>query len=678
MIEFLALFNDVVQATAVIFGAAVVLYNTRHVRRDRVTRAFSALLSFVVIVFLTELMASRTTIMDSAEPWLRLGWLGIALVPAAQYHLSDALLGTTGSTSFRRRVMVRVCYSAGIVFIGLVTFSDLVVTGIVETPNAPHLQAGLLFPVFALYFWAITVVSIYNVWVARRRCVTSTTRRRMGMILAAFLAAPLGVFPYLQIYSQPQLVDSVFFWLFTIAGNLIVGLMFSLLTYYMAYFGAISPDRVVRVRLFKFMARVPLAATIVLLVFVLTGRTSSLLGLPVQTAQAFAVTVTIIVVEAGIHLFKRPLERLFHLNPDLEVRQIQQLSDRLLTTRDMQQFLESLLTTTCEYLRTPTAFVAAITPDGAKLEVSVGPLYKAEALEGASWRELARPNGNNNGQAYQNGNEGEQEGGQEAGGAYLAEPDLHTFDDFVVWEDLWIRSLFNRQGDALVGILGIQARADEPDLTLDEELMFNRLAGQAASALEDRILQQEVFAAVEGLLPQITALQARRSAATFSGDTLLTAPLEEDANEAVLEDPDFSTMVRDALTHYWGGPKLTDSPLMRLNIVQTALDEHEGNPSRAMRAILEQAIEKQRPEGERSMTTAEWILYNILELKFVQGQKVRDVARRLAMSESDLYRKQRVAIENVAQAVAYMEREAAQGAAQGAAQDLSYAPEEEL
>jgi hypothetical protein len=60
------------------------------------------------------------------------------------------------------------------------------------------------------------------------------------------------------------------------------------------------------------------------------------------------------------------------------------------------------------------------------------------------------------------------------------------------------------------------------------------------------------------------------------------------------------------------------------------------------------------------MTTAEWILYNILELKFVQGKRVRDVARRLAMSESDLYRKQRVAIENVARSIASMEEEARQ------------------
>jgi hypothetical protein len=52
------------------------------------------------------------------------------------------------------------------------------------------------------------------------------------------------------------------------------------------------------------------------------------------------------------------------------------------------------------------------------------------------------------------------------------------------------------------------------------------------------------------------------------------------------------------------------------------------------------------------------MLYNILEMKFLEGRKVRDVALRLAMSEADLYRKQRLAIETVAQAIADMEREA--------------------
>jgi hypothetical protein len=73
--------------------------------------------------------------------------------------------------------------------------------------------------------------------------------------------------------------------------------------------------------------------------------------------------------------------------------------------------------------------------------------------------------------------------------------------------------------------------------------------------------------------------------------------------------------------------------------------------------VLKQAIERLRPEGQRRMTAPDWLLYNILELKFVEGRRVREVARRLAVSESDLYRKQRVAIEAVAQMLAEMERE---------------------
>jgi hypothetical protein len=61
-----------------------------------------------------------------------------------------------------------------------------------------------------------------------------------------------------------------------------------------------------------------------------------------------------------------------------------------------------------------------------------------------------------------------------------------------------------------------------------------------------------------------------------------------------------------------------------------------------------------RPEGERRFTT-EWTLFNILEMKFIEGRKVREVASRLAMSEADLYRKQRIAVEAVARHILEME-----------------------
>jgi hypothetical protein len=112
--------------------------------------------------------------------------------------------------------------------------------------------------------------------------------------------------------------------------------------------------------------------------------------------------------------------------------------------------------------------------------------------------------------------------------------------------------------------------------------------------------------------------------------------------------------VRDALGHYWGGPKLTESPLINFRIVERAAEELEGNQPNALRSILKEAIEQIRPSGERKFTS-EWILYNILEMKYMEGRKMREIASRLALSEADLYRKQRVAIEGVARVVMLME-----------------------
>jgi hypothetical protein len=90
VIDILALANDVLQAMIVIFGSAVVLYNLGRSLRIRVMKAFITLVTFVIVVYLAELMVSRIITPYSADSWLRLGWLGIAMVPAAQYHLSDA------------------------------------------------------------------------------------------------------------------------------------------------------------------------------------------------------------------------------------------------------------------------------------------------------------------------------------------------------------------------------------------------------------------------------------------------------------------------------------------------------------------------------------------------------------------------------------------------------------
>jgi len=205
-------------------------------------------------------------------------------------------------------------------------------------------------------------------------------------------------------------------------------------------------------------------------------------------------------------------------------------------------------------------------------------------------------------------------------------------------------------------LLGALQRLEQATLDDEQGEALTILARRAAMALEDRRTQQQVFTSLEALTPEVELIQSLRAATTYRGEDSVSEVLTS-STVPEIEEHAFSRWVKDALSHYWGGPRLTESPLLRLRVVQQAMDEHDGNPTNALRSILRQAIDHVRPEGERRFT-GEWILYNILELKFLEGRKVREVAMRLAMSEADLYRKQRVAIEAVADAIIEMEKQA--------------------
>jgi hypothetical protein len=140
--------------------------------------------------------------------------------------------------------------------------------------------------------------------------------------------------------------------------------------------------------------------------------------------------------------------------------------------------------------------------------------------------------------------------------------------------------------------------------------------------LEDHVQQQEIFNSIETLSPQIDMIQRLRAASRYDGTNVLTAP------DIPLESPDLARWVKDALTHYWGGPRLTDSPLMGLKVVQKTLEEHQDNPANALRAILRQAVEQVRPEGERRFT-GEW------GKKFVRSRRVYPCLKQIYIENNE-------------------------------------------
>ena len=70
---------------------------------------------------------------------------------------------------------------------------------------------------------------------------------------------------------------------------------------------------------------------------------------------------------------------------------------------------------------------------------------------------------------------------------------------------------------------------------------------------------------------------------------------------------------------------MTRSPLAQLRIVNDRLTQAEDDPTKALRLVLGNAIDRMRPEGKQDLSAPEWLLYNILEMRFIQGRKVREI-----------------------------------------------------
>ncbi len=637
LIALLQLISETLAATIVIVAVSILLYNLARNTRDRVTRTSSLVLLCVIFVYVGDVFIALEPDKTYLDTWLRFQWVGIAFVPATLLHLSDALLATTGRPSRgRRRAVIRLAYVLSAVLTWLAAFTDSVIVG-PASPDLPHMKAGPVFPLYVAYLIAAAVLSIVNVVRARQRCLTRYTRRRMTYLLSVFLTPAWGIFPYSLLGRLGSEQDVPLLVVINLA-NLVVMLMLIFMAYPLSFFGSERPDRVVKSQLVEFMLRGPFTGAAVLAVILFVPRASNVLGLDGDAIMPFFAVATVLFLQWSITLILPWLQRwLIYTEDQQKAQWIQRLSERLLTQADAAQLLESILAAICDNLRVPTAFVARVEPDGAQLVQVVGDLApSSEALASPELSNIVA--------------EGEQE--DSAG--------LPRYGSIYLWRSYWLiplrRTYQAEDGprSSLIGVLGIWARAPQPDLDPEERMVLSALTRQAARVLEGVQQQSEVFVILEGLASQMEFMQQLRGQSRYGHVKALPEP-----DSSPISTPEFQNMVRDALRDYWGGPKLTESELLKLNVVWKEMEQNqERNPVRALRTVLAQAIENLRPEGERNLTTTEWILYNILEMRFLQGRKVRDVALRLAMSESDLYRKQRIAIEEVARQIEAMERQA--------------------
>ena len=617
--------NDLLTAGIAITAFSLLLYALSFNLRDRVARSLAIILLCVVVVYVGEALSTVSKTATLLAFWFRFQWLGIIFLPSAYLHFSDAILETTGKPSRgRRRWAVRCSYLISILFVIALLFSQLVGPLVQYDQFTTHLERTRLTIVFTGLYLIAMGVSWWNFWRAYQRTVTSASRRRMRYLIAGALAPAVGTFPYLLFGFQIAAQYPILFWITVITSNLLVSILLVLMAYSVAFFGVAWPDRVVKRRLFKWLLRGPVTASTVLAITTFVNRLGARFEINVSTLLPVLMVFSILVLEHIITLTAPTWEQfIFPVRDRNEMELLQSLEDRLLTSEDMHQFLEAILAAVCDQLQLSQGFIAGLSTRGIDLLVTIGNLKKLD-LENLSADLLE--------QTAQNGRHN----------------DLFSSGDF------WLVPLFEdaETRNQILGLLGIQ---HEIGKTLNDEqaAALSILVERASLALKDLHLQQQAFSSLQDLAPQMDMIQYLRAASRYDGSDILSTPYLDLASNKIPK------WVKEALSHYWGGPKLTQSPLMDLQVVQQALPDHDENPTNALRAILRSAVEQVRPEGDRKFT-AEWILYNILDMKFLEGRKVREVAMRLAMSEADLYRKQRVAIERVARAIIEMETQARQ------------------
>jgi len=613
--------NQLLAAGIAITAFSLLLYALTFNLKDRVARSFAFIMACVVVVYVGESVADVVRSPRWIQIWYQVQWLGIVFLPPAYVLLSDAVLATTGRPSRGRRTkLIKVAFAFSAVFLLMIPFSLLVGPLVIENVVAPHLERTGLTWIFTVFYILCMIWTWVNFQRAYHRTVTRSGQRRMIYLIGGALAPALGSFPYLLFGSTFAASHPYVFWLAAVLSNLMVSVLIVIMAYAVAFFGVSWPDRVIKRRLTKWVLRGPVTASTVLALTTIARRAGEPYSLfaPVVMAGVF------LLMQYFITMFSPLWEHWFLVEESKEsLTLLQNLEERLLTLEDLKQFLESALAAICDQLQTKRAFAAALTPGGMEFLVTVGGAVNFNSEELTETMKNGPPSGKR-----------------------IGDYDLFSTEKY------WIIPLYDSNNeDQMLGLIGVEI----PDESLYEEKMeaLQILLERAQQALEDRSLQQQLFTSIEDLTPQMNRIQQLRAASRYDGSKVLTMA----NHEGIVDESTLTEWVKGALSDYWGGPDLSESPLLELEVVQNSLDEHDGVSVKAVRAILREAIERIRPEGARRFTL-DWVLYNILEMKFLKGQKVRDVAKRLAMSEANLYRKQKIAIEVVAKTILEMEKQA--------------------
>ena len=609
--------SDVLTAGLAVITFSLFLYSLTFEIRDRLTNIFSAILLVLILVFGADAFGSVTTDATVLLKILKIHWIGLIFIPTLYFIFSDALLAMTGKPSMGKRKMIgfiMLFISTGLSI--LLLRNELLGELVMDQAPAPFFRRTTAMNLYLAFFFVSIAFSIYNFFRALKRTNSPTSKRRMLYLVGGALGLLSGLFPYFVFEESIGFFSSTTFWF--VSSTLYLGSWAFIIgmTYAISFFGFSIPDREVKKRILHWILRGPLTASITLGITTLIHRAGVMLEKDFSLLEILAMVASIVFFEHLYTLALPKLERILFRGKDLEeLKRIHSLEERLFTKNDFNQFAEIILANLCDRLRATNA-VLFLKPNG-DLEKVIKLGDADEITEKALNAEELLD--------------------QELGDHLF----IHT-QDLVL---LPIKAPGDSENNKkVVGFIALE-HIDEIEQDAEQNRAIRLMLNRLRTAIIDYQQQQKLLVSLDLLTPQMDEMQNLLAAGRFTDlNTQVNFENEELLNK----------WTKDALSHLWGGPKLSGNSLLQLNIVQKKADESGETLTKTLREILQLAITSLKPQGERQYTN-DWLLYNILDFKFNENMKMRDIAKRLSLSEADLYRKQRIAIASVAKKIIEME-----------------------
>jgi len=609
--------SDVLTAGLAVMTFSLFLYSLTFKIRDTLTNIFTAILFCLILVFGADAFGSVVTEKSTLLGIIKVHWVGLIFLPTLYFQFSDALLALTGKPSKGKRRLVGILMIiSSSVLVFLLLSDQLLGELIVDQAPAPFFYRTPAMNAYIIFFFVTIALSIYNFFRAIQRTNSPTSKRRMVYLVAGALGLLVGLFPYLTFESSLRVFSSLSFWILSSILYLASWFSVFIMSYAISFFSFSIPDREIKKRLFHWIFRGPLTASVALGLTTLIRRAGIMFGKDYAMLEILAMVASIVLLEHLCTLFFPKMEKILFRGKDLEeLENVRRLEERLFTKNDLWQFSEIILANICDRIRLTDAVLFLKFNGDYEQIVAIGDVNGIRQTVEDAKNDI---------------------------------PVDFEEKMIVQWKGLRLIpiSALSAEKEPSVNLGFIAAEgANRWELDQEQIIALTVSLNRLRTAIVDYKAQQQMLVGLDVMAPEMDEMQNMLAVGRFS-----------DMDAAVdLQDFDLiNKLTKDALSHLWGGPKLTGNSLLQLAIIQERSNESGDTLTKTLRMILQSIIESLKPEGERQYTN-EWLLYNILDLKYNENMKMRDIAKRLALSEADLYRKQRIAIELVAKKIIELE-----------------------